>query len=133
MRNTYRKQPDEGGYNCFGDRMVQERRNIWLGLGGLAFTLLAWLLLMIITAAATYVELSMPGGMDGLSDESPIAIAAGLALIAALLLNFIGLVIAIISLLSPTEKRAFPIVTVVLSVALDIVLAVLVGIGLYLG
>jgi len=113
--------------------MVQERRNIWLGLGGLAFTLLAWLLLMIITAAATYVELSMPGGMDGLSDESPIAIAAGLALIAALLLNFIGLVIAIISLLSPTEKRAFPIVTVVLSVALDIILAVLVGIGLYLG
>jgi len=112
--------------------MVAERRHILLGLVGLAFTLVAWVIFILITAAAAYVEFTMPGGTDAMSDESPIAIGAGLALIMAVLLNLTGLVFATVGIFRRTQKRQFPLIAVFLGITLYAMIAALFLIGTYL-
>jgi hypothetical protein len=110
---------------------MNERKDIWLGLLGLGFPLMAWLLVVMLTGVFVYAELASPGGMDEVADDSPIAIGAGLILIVSALLAFVGAVLAIVSFFRPNQNRVFPIITVVLSGAFYFLLGALFVIGVY--
>ncbi len=110
--------------------MTTERKNIWIGLVAILFAVAAWLLLVLITGLMAYTEIYTPGGIDALTDDSPVSIGAGVLLILAIPINIIALVLAIAGLFIRTENRIFPLISLIMSCALFILIAVLIGVGI---
>jgi hypothetical protein len=110
---------------------MEERRTMGLGITAIALVVIAWLLLMLMSALLVYAELYLPGGIDGLTDESPISVAGAFSAMCSMIVNLIASVIAITGLIIRSERKFAPALALGLSLVLDVVLAGLIFIGIY--
>jgi hypothetical protein len=107
----------------------EEKGHSRLGVASFVLATFAGLLLFVLFAVAGYLEVSTPGGIE----DGPVAVACGLALLAAGALELVALALGLAGLAEANRKKVFAILGVVFSGLALFGSIVLVVLGIALG
>jgi hypothetical protein len=97
------------------------------GIASFVIALLVGVAVLILVVAAGVIEASTPGGMD---EESPVVIAIGLGIFAAVFGALIGGVLGIVGVAQGDRRKTFAVLGLVLNGLVVVGLVFLVIIGL---
>lgn len=86
-------------------------RHSGLGIASLLLALVTGVMMFVLIAAAGYIEVTTPGGID---EESATAVMLGLGLIGVGLLDVLAVILGIAALLQPERRKVLAVLGLVI-------------------